>query len=77
MPSRFIMHTSTQKKDRRAACILCNGRCDPKAWLCHNCHRRVVQGWVQEIVDNEMVQSEPGEGTDLIVESTHKPESYT
>lgn len=72
----MIAHTS-QQKDRRAACILCNGRCDPRAWLCHQCHRRVVQGYVQEIVDTGEVQSEPGVGDDLQYETIRKPESYT
>ena len=38
-------------KDRRAACLLCGGRCDPDRWVCSNCHPRLLRLAVESTLE--------------------------
>ena len=37
--------------DRRAACLLCGGRCDPDRWVCNSCHPRLMRLAVESTLD--------------------------
>ena len=37
--------------DRRAACLLCGGRCDPDRWVCSNCHPRLLRLAVESTLE--------------------------
>jgi len=36
--------------ERRTACLLCGGRCDPAHWTCRECHRRMMQEVATELI---------------------------
>ena len=42
---------ATNPPERRAACLLCGGRCDPDRWVCSNCHPRLLRLAVENTLE--------------------------
>src|SRR3990167_7094170 len=48
---REAMGAQMKPAERRAACLLCGGRCDPDRWVCSNCHPRLLRLAVESTLE--------------------------
>jgi len=46
-----IRNERRPEQERRAACLLCGGRCDPDRWVCSNCHPRLLRLAVESTLE--------------------------
>jgi hypothetical protein len=50
--------------ERRTLCLLCAGRCDPWAWTCRACHRRIMA--MSGLIDEMLAEANVGAPTSSI-----------
>ena len=50
----MTIHVMHLTGERRATCLLCNGRCDSDRWTCKRCHARMMSAELARLIDEAL-----------------------